>query len=372
MNANPFLIDFFSLARGYGIAIGLMVSGFYFYCRYIEDQKNKYHFFALLFLCFAALANFALINVVLVFILVHNSFQFFILKRKFSIKNIWQVNYSTLILLSLLTAICYEPIRKITQLKMFDFGGTNGFWEDTVASLLYSLSYYSPYEYNFVIICKVLVIIFSALFVTKCVLYLISRKLISLTQKIMLFFGLNLFLVMLSSIFQNGLFKTPFLANRFALFLYPLFILTSCFLIMEVLKSSYKYVIHGLLSLMVLMFFGHTCYSVNTSWYYEWKYDMNTKDMLEKLDTLRKNKNISLGITWVFEPSINFYKKTHKLEWINEVNREGLKPENDYFYVRAEDFQKTLKEEVTIICYYIPTDNYLVKHIKCKVSIPLR
>ena len=40
VNANPFMIDFFSLARGYGLALGLMSAGIYFYCLINGNTKS--------------------------------------------------------------------------------------------------------------------------------------------------------------------------------------------------------------------------------------------------------------------------------------------------------------------------------------------
>ncbi len=381
MNGNPFMIDFFSLARGYGIAIALMMSGFYFYCRYIEDQKNKYHILTLLFVCLAAIANFALISLVLVFIFTHNLLQFFVFKHNFSFKGLWKANYINLIFFFLLLALCYEPIRKIIQLKLLFFGGIDGFWIDTVGSMAETFSYFSPYQYYIIIGCKILVVGFSVLFMIRSVLYIFRKKPINLTQKFVLFFGLNLFLIVLVSVLQHFFLDTPFMMERFAVFLYPIFILMGSFLIIDILVYSYKYITSGLLVLLTTLFFWHTCYSLNLSWYYKWSCERYTKDMLTDLGKIKQcdpSAKITLGGYWMFFSTLEFYVKIWKWDWVTMDYIQAEMYENEYFYFVERDFNNFPHEEWEIIHHYQSTDilyhnyqsanNYLVKYIKAPQS----
>lgn len=372
-NANPYLLDFFSLARGYGLAIGLMSAGLYYYCRYIESQKQRYHVFSFAFIAVASIANFALINVLLILILVHNIFEFFIFHQRISMKNIWKANRVNLLIAFLLLIIVYEPIRKILKYKLLDFGGIDGFWTDTVGTLVNSFSYHSNYGNVISVVLKVFIIFISLLFVLRSILLFSGKAEINLTQKVFLFFGMILFLIVLSSNVQHLLFGTPFLMDRFAVFLFPLFIFLSSFLIFDSWYSKYKYLIRSLLFLLAVMFFCHTAYSINTSRYYEWEYDMNTKKMLQELNQIRpKTKShISLGITWFFDSAINFYRKKLQLDWLNEVGREGLKAENDYYYISESDINKISPNEIKIIKCYPHTKNYLLQNLRKIQSVKL-
>ncbi len=371
INANPFLIDFFSLARGYGIAIALMTSGFYFYCRYIEDQKNKYHILSLLLLCLAALANFALISLVLVFVFTHNILQFFIFKRKFSLKNLWQVNYINGIFLFLLAAVCYIPIQKIIKLKLLYFGGMDSFWKDTVGSMAETFSYFSPYQSFIAIGCKILVIVFSTLFIVRSILYGFRKKSTDLIQKILLFFGLTLFLIVLVSSLQHLIMNTPFMMDRFALFLYPIFILMCSFLIMDLLCYSYKYITYGFLIILTSLFCWHTCNSLSINSYYNWKCESSSKDMLIELDKIKQQNpsaQIELGVHWRFFSSIKLYLRMWEWNWITLDENTWDMHKNKYYYVMGEDFNKLPKEELEVVKNYQLINNYLVKYDKDPVS----
>ncbi len=53
------------------------------------------------------------------------------------------------------------------------------------------------------------------------------------------------------------------------------------------------------------------CY--NISYVCNWKYDSETKNMISDLSkkvTETKSNNVRLGITWLYEPTINYYRIT--------------------------------------------------------------
>src|SRR5206468_2416472 len=63
LNLNPFLLDFFSLARGYGISIAMMMASLFFlycYCQKKSDFTNA--LYSLVFGALATLAHLTLLN----------------------------------------------------------------------------------------------------------------------------------------------------------------------------------------------------------------------------------------------------------------------------------------------------------------------
>ncbi len=71
LNLNPYVLDFFSLGRGYGLALGLEMAAVYFFLRYLDSARaeradgERTLEAALLAGCGAALANVAFLNVLL-------------------------------------------------------------------------------------------------------------------------------------------------------------------------------------------------------------------------------------------------------------------------------------------------------------------
>ena len=70
----------------------------------------------------------------------------------------------------------------------------------------------------------------------------------------------------------------------------------------------------------------------------------DTEKMLEVLNIKREGaSSVQLGINWLFEPTINFYKTTKNYEWLKPVNRNGLSEEDDFRYVMKNDMEANAK-----------------------------
>jgi hypothetical protein len=68
LNANPYVLDFFALSRGYGLSLGFLMGTLFFFVRFLEQLQRggapcRDLSRALLMACGAVMANFALLNV---------------------------------------------------------------------------------------------------------------------------------------------------------------------------------------------------------------------------------------------------------------------------------------------------------------------
>lgn len=370
-NANPFLIDFFSLARGYGLAIGLMSAGLYYYSRYLESARQRDHIYSLVFIGLASLANFSLLLVFAILLLVSNIFSFLIYRKKISFYSLWQVNRINFLVCVLFTVILYEPLRKIIRYKLVYDGGGEGLWEDTVRSLLYSSAYRAPYEDILTVFFKLFIVACFGLFIYRAIIYFMAGNSINMTQKLVLFFGLVLFGVAAASTLQNILLGTPYMKGRTALYIYPLFVFTSSFLLEELWNTRLKYPIRIFACFFSGLFFLHTGNVLSTNSYYEWQYDMNTKKAVTDLvqANVEHNVPVSLGVSWLFEPTVNFYKKIWNLDWLDETGREGFNLGNDYYYTVRDEVKNIPNDGAEIIQYYPETKSSLIRHNKWTVYL---
>jgi hypothetical protein len=73
-----------------------------------------------------------------------------------------------------------------------------------------------------------------------------------------------------------------------------------------------------------------------------WRYDADNPRMLDDLDRARRERGFSrpvrLGITWLMEPSINYYRVRRRLDWLLPVTRRGLADRDpDFCYWTPKD-----------------------------------
>jgi hypothetical protein len=123
---SAFIIEYFALARGYGLSIAFFVSGLQYFLHYVNHQKTKD--FAGTLICFilAVYSNMSLVPLVLLafaYLGLHLIIQ----------KHFTRLTFLVVALAPILYAIQYSfHLKEIGKLY---YGGENGFFQDTVHSL---------------------------------------------------------------------------------------------------------------------------------------------------------------------------------------------------------------------------------------------
>ncbi len=354
LNVNPYLLEFFSLARGYALAISFMLASIWFLFRYMKEEKNKTLIGCYVFASLAVLSNFALLNYFASLLIIQ---QFFIYTKYRSIKINFQKSKAVLTILVILIAVLYEPLRKV--IHQLDFGGVTGIWEDTVASLIVSYLYKINYDFTVFKTIDGLVLVTIVGYFMLLIVAFLKKKMSETLQYGATFFSVLILIVTLN-IIQHVVFGSAYLGERFALFLVPLFVFVLIYLMDSIYQKGKagKIISIFLLAALTAMNVFHFNKAANLQYATNWKYDADTKQMISDLvheKEISEKQHISLGITWVLEPAVNFYKVTKKLDWLEKASRDGINNTNDFYYILPEDFQKldTIRKTILIRQYPI-------------------
>jgi len=378
LNMNPFMLDFFSLARGYGMALSCMMLSVHFYLRSIEQASRRTENVALAFwfAWAAALANLALLNYYVALVVVYILLDAFVLARSSSYPKESAQKLSVVLarhrfLLGHLVLLCVTilPIAWSCRLggELY-YGGKEGFWHDTVGSLIgasmYGLTYTSGIT-TLIYAVVACVVVISAVVLVRCV-----RKgaLENGTLCLAAVFGL-VSVAALCSIAQHFVLGTNYLIERTAIFFIPLF----CLLLIQLVDHLFaagnvglRYVGTFALILGVASILYHNVKVMNFDSTLTWKYDANTKQMMSDLavdHALDKGgpEKISLGVNWMFEPTVNYYRVTRGFVWLKEATRMGLDGEYDYYFYMPEDVPLMSGKMAAKILEYRSTHNILAK-----------
>jgi hypothetical protein len=165
---------------------------------------------------------------------------------------------------------------------------------------------------------------------------------------------------------QHYILKSNYLINRMALFFIPLFFIC-IFIFIDVNAKDRKWKIFGqtLVYIMAAAFTFHTINSINTSSALYWKFDADTKSMLYDLKLQVKKDSISpvrLGAMSLYEPAINFYRKTNKYDWLEKVTEDGYRQQNyNYYYLGDSSMTFIKSRNLTIIKHYSTSNSILVR-----------
>ena len=81
-------------------------------------------------------------------------------------------------------------------------------------------------------------------------------------------------------------------------------------------------------------------WNVNSFWV--WRYDADTKRIFEALEAAPKptgqvDGQVRLGVSWVFEPALNYYREVRKAAWMAPVLRDGFDGTRQFYVVSAPD-----------------------------------
>lgn len=356
LNFNPYLLDYFSLARGYALSISLMLVSIFYFIRYYNYSKNKFIYISLLTSILAVFANFVMISYSLALILV---FEFLFIKRKITIKSLLHNNIPVLITLIALFLIYKGPIKILADNNQLTFESDNANGFDTVITSIICYLYTSYYYEYMLIYFRAMVTFTSIGFIWMMLSQLRLKKINALS-----YVSIILFIILAFNFIQHQLFGSSYFRERFALFLVPLFFITFLNLILFFKNKNRVLAILGGLLILFTSLCSLTIFSTsaNLSYTSTWGYDSDTKIMLDDLSLYPKEKDkLTLGITWLYEPSINFYRETKNYNWLEPVNRDGLNGDYDFYYVESNDLNSFDTTSKTMLKNYPKSGAILYK-----------
>ncbi len=368
LNFNPFMLDFFSLARGYGLSMGLMMASLYFSYLFVEGRNNYFKgFLSVLFAAIATLANVSLLN----YFIIITGFSIFI--NSFGIRNKHSQNILSLIKENILILspasilIFLIPIvLKEKNSGAFFFGGTNGFWKDAILSLITETVYERPLLMKLIVPIGIGVILI--LLVSLWILIIEIKENKQAWKSSFSFFTLFLLLFCFSANYiQFEWFKIPYPMERTALFYFPIFILLLAFVFNQFHRSHTKTTTGFIIGITTLFVFNFIV-NANKNYVISWKSEADVNNMIlylmnNKKDVPAEKNCLNIGIHLTHESDINYYRNKYRLTWLNLADRnESMHPANDYFYLEKKNLSMLPKVKYRIVNEFPLTNTLLVSN----------
>lgn len=340
---NPFLIEFFSLARGYGLSLAFMLMSIFFvikqetpYRKYLPFKKD--FLFSVFFASLAAGANLIMINFLISILLIF-ALKYWRFRKENDEELKFDKNFFQLLLLScipLLLGIIHLLILK-TRNQLYH--GADSFIEG-ITSLITMSIYYPGYSSGVITTIKISILSFL----------LIGTFLIVKKKKLdgAFFYITTLMMLLITGLIaEYFLFGAKFPHGRTALFCVPITALFIHYLLFELIEefNIKKWIYIPIILCLIAPLYLNFITSINFKYTKTWRYDANTKETMKILKeyTENNNQNLSISNHWLFEPAINYYIDTWKLN-LNSTNRDGVNLNTDFIYqyggkTKLENFQ---------------------------------
>ena len=338
-NFNPYMLDFFSLARGYGMALGFLMASLYYTIVPKAGYNKKFRNYSIIFAALSILSNLIFLHylVALLILIIFEDLS----SKKISASKFpdWvKDNLIILIICTTLTVILYPVIITIFRFKGFDAGGSVGFWEDTVKSLIDFSYYFQKYPDWISLFLKGFLIL---IFLTGGILSFLHVFFHKRFDILVISFVL-LAISVLSPIIQHWLIGSLFPSERTALFYLPIFISLFLAVLNKISSTTIRFKITSYIPIVLCFPIIYHCGKcANLHYTRNWKFDADTKFIIEKLNDTHKEilGTLNVGIDWTVEPSTKYYKLKYgydgilfhpiNIPWINENERNSEK--NKYY-----------------------------------------
>ncbi len=334
-----YFFDYFSMARGYGMGLALSLASIYhFYC--YRQLDNGHHIWrTLIFAAFAVYANFiflyaylALAGLLVLLYYTHPD-------QKKSFGTLWRpVSIVSIILAAFITL----PLRNISGDL---FGGDVSFWSSTVESFSWSMRYgqFGPWSMAINLLFATWILVGGFFFIRD---HIGSRRI----EQWYFYSDILLWLVITAFIqtLQHFILGTEYLTGRTALVYGPLFIVSTLFIFQRINSFPNGENLQLGLKVFLVLVFSLNFRAFNFNHSFEWQYDADHKEVLQELssrESIHSQENFKLGINWIFEPALNFYRESEELNWLQSLSREGYKKDSyDAYYLRTEKDKEWIKK----------------------------
>ena len=360
---NPFVLDFFSLARGYGLSLGLMMASIYFLLKIWDNPKVwLYHILFGVSSIGAVYANFTLLIFYLAAILSWVGIGLY--KSGFKIF----FKLPPLSIVAFHSVILYQILPFLFMLKNkggLYAGGNNGMIKSLVESNIVCLFYEQeiimpPFLLNSLVIVVILG------FIAGIITMVLKIK----KPDEALLFPFLLVICCVIPFLQRELMGILYPIERTAVFYYPLWVL--CFVFLSIDKIIFPKIHPYAVGILTVLLVANFIKTANLTHTHTWAYDAHSKEVMLSLKALKEDKKLSdttkMGVTWLFEPSTKvYYRPKLQYNWlhITNITSSGLDTNSiqqyKLFYIKEEEAaQDMFKSHYTTLKAYNDTKTVLV------------
>ncbi len=323
------IVEFMALCRGYGMSFALLFASLWYLIKAIQTGKTLNYFLSMFFITASITANLSLLITGLLIIgwMIINSILIddTLLKKTYKLGIIF---FTGLLPISFLAAYSFV-LQKNGALY---YGTHNGFWSQSVSSLMKSLFDNQSF------ILRLIILIYFTLILAMLIKYIFKHFFLKILQHEVLIFPLlltgNIIGVMLLDLF----FKVNFPEDRSGFYFYYFFI-ASVFFLIDKLAICFNYKKIAYLSIPFLMIPLHFIFVSNFSYITVYKEDRVPYRFYEKI----KEKSAS-------NPEIvtigSYFGRTLVLAYQNYISKGNIGKSHDTDYPSLiPDFQIVKTDE---------------------------
>lgn len=357
---NPFILDFFGLARGYGLGIAFFTASVYYFLAFFQQKqsvKNMVWLVATSVCC--VYANYAFLTAILA---LHGAALLAWLRAH-------REKPLQLLLFYVIEILLFVPailnILYLSEKNELYVGGDRDVFHDTLKSIIsFSFSYgEDPYG-----ITAIASIVLAVAFIGG---FFFFKSRIFNWMKLIIFFLLLIPTVLHAAIGMK------FPKDRAAVYwmvMAGFFLMFATDTILKKLRthraggSPSKWRKALLVPILIFAFadilqLANFVPNFNCTYTIIWSYDADVKAAINLVEgKVPTGKKISIGCSWLVEPPLNYYRETRKLDWFPPIPKEiVIAGKHDFYLVFKDDLPNLEDRKLLKVKYYHASGLYVMK-----------
>jgi len=353
---NPYLLEFFSLARGYGLAAGLMTAALWQAWCFLESNESKSLRLAMIFGGLAVYANFTLL-------IFFAPFAFLLLLASWqlnpSLRAFWNQSKPGLVTFGIFILLWITPLKNLSKdseiVNWNDLGSYFDSIQRTIRSAIHANAYLGTSSDIFLTWLAILgTFAVGGIAILKC-----WKNKFQLGTDPRIFLVLLILGAAVTNVAQVYLTKTPYLQSRLALFYWPLFALSLA------VGTAWVYERFGLkkswfvMAPLLLILLINNVRTVNLYNSFEWYHDSDTFTVLEFLKKTNvaegRSEPFSFETEWFMQNSFIYHLEKGNYgydKYVKQVPFHGPRPpqkDTDFYYAVNYDVVKDVLDVYDIV-----------------------
>lgn len=364
INLCPYLLDFFSLARGYGLSMGLLMGSIYFLYAWLKNGlKQRHALYSQLFAAFALMANSSMLHYLLALTITMLAIQIIHERKNYRspgfrtfIKNVFPLGLIPCFFIAQILPMLF----KMKNAGAFFYGGESIM--DTMNSFKWMILYDKIYPHFINMAIKIFL-----LTITLLSTFYFSKSLKERTLTAREYFLISLIAIIILSIVINitehYFLGIKFLTDRTALFLIPI-----CLLVLVILLENFsmqfktgKFFMLTLCGLSLLHFVS----CMNFTYAASWQNNADIKTVVNYIKTQHDQEspmsaNVLIVVDSDFDPSMNYYRSIYKLDWLRVVTESEVHDSSNVYYFLKQSSSMALNQKETICVKKYPFTNNML------------
>jgi hypothetical protein len=347
LNFNPYLLDFFSLARGYGLSIAFCLAAVWQMVRYAKSGVTASVVGAFALAALAVLSNFTAFN------FFASLWAGFVVVRWMQDDKNWKRTLGLQAIPAGFAMLLYFllriPLKALQQKGEFDWGVERlaETFSTLVSDSLYGATYLSTITEDVFLVIAVMA---TAACITFAALQYLRHQWQHFTKVFWLTIALLLATIVVLLAQRFSLDSKYFVGRKSLIFIPLASMVLYCGMVWlhERLPVFTRWAAIGLFLFSTF----HLLRTGSLDTYREWWYDRYTHDMLAYLQTVSPAEgHIRLGVHWMFQPSSEYYRQLEPYRFFDPlVYSKTIQKDTtyDYYYLFKSDYDPDLQARYTV------------------------